>query len=96
MYLREIGWGCVNWIAVAQDRDKWRALVNAVVGSFHISDIQQTSVVKQWLDDRISVGMHKFNNKGTVAIGVLLSVCLEVYRKDTICPMWRWVRIPQP
>jgi hypothetical protein len=26
----EIGWGGVAWIGLAQDRDKWRALVNAV------------------------------------------------------------------
>jgi hypothetical protein len=29
--LLEIGWGGVNWIGPAQDRDKWRALVNAVM-----------------------------------------------------------------
>jgi hypothetical protein len=23
----EMGWGYVNWIGLAQDRDKWRALV---------------------------------------------------------------------
>jgi hypothetical protein len=28
--LGEVGWGDVNWIGLAQDRDKWRALVNAV------------------------------------------------------------------
>jgi hypothetical protein len=28
--LREVGWGGVDWIGVAQDRDKWRVLVNAV------------------------------------------------------------------
>jgi hypothetical protein len=27
----EIGWGDVDWIGLAQDRDKWRALVNAVM-----------------------------------------------------------------
>jgi hypothetical protein len=27
---REIGWDGVDWIDVAQDRDQWRALVNAV------------------------------------------------------------------
>jgi hypothetical protein len=27
----EIGWGGVDWICLAQDRDKWRALVNAVM-----------------------------------------------------------------
>jgi hypothetical protein len=26
--LREIGWGDMGWIDVAQDRDQWRALVN--------------------------------------------------------------------
>jgi hypothetical protein len=29
--LLEIGWGGVDWIGIAQDRDKWRALVNAVM-----------------------------------------------------------------
>jgi hypothetical protein len=29
--LLEIGWGGVDWIGLAQDRDKWRALVNAVM-----------------------------------------------------------------
>jgi hypothetical protein len=27
----EIEWCCVYWIDLAQDRDKWRALVNATV-----------------------------------------------------------------
>jgi hypothetical protein len=31
MNLREIGWGGVNWIALAQDRDQWRVLVNMVM-----------------------------------------------------------------
>jgi hypothetical protein len=29
--LLEIDWGGVDWIGLAQDRDKWRALVNAVI-----------------------------------------------------------------
>jgi hypothetical protein len=29
--LREIDWGCVEWIHLAQDRDRWRAVVNAVM-----------------------------------------------------------------
>jgi hypothetical protein len=28
MELREIGWGGIDPIALAQDRDQWRALVN--------------------------------------------------------------------
>jgi hypothetical protein len=30
MDLREIGWGSMDWIDPAQDRDQWRALVNMV------------------------------------------------------------------
>jgi hypothetical protein len=31
MDLGVIGWGGVDWIGLAQDRDKWRTLVNAVL-----------------------------------------------------------------
>jgi hypothetical protein len=32
MNLREIGWGGrVDWIRLAQDRDRWRAVVSAVM-----------------------------------------------------------------
>jgi hypothetical protein len=29
--LGEIGWDGMDWIALAQDRDRWRALVNTVM-----------------------------------------------------------------
>jgi hypothetical protein len=29
--LQEVGWDGVDWIDMAQDRDRWRALVNAVM-----------------------------------------------------------------
>jgi hypothetical protein len=31
MDLREVGWGGVDWVDMAQDRDGWRALVIAVM-----------------------------------------------------------------
>jgi hypothetical protein len=31
MDLRQIGWGSVDWIHLAQDSDRWRAVVNAVM-----------------------------------------------------------------
>jgi hypothetical protein len=31
MYLEEVGWGEVDWIGLAKDRNRWRALVNSVL-----------------------------------------------------------------
>jgi hypothetical protein len=31
MDLQEMGWEGMDWIDMAQDRDRWRALVNAVM-----------------------------------------------------------------
>jgi hypothetical protein len=31
MDLVEVGWGDVDWIGLAQDRDRWRAFVNLVL-----------------------------------------------------------------
>jgi hypothetical protein len=31
MDLVEIRWGGVDWIGLTQDKDKWKALVNAVI-----------------------------------------------------------------
>jgi hypothetical protein len=33
MDLREIDWGDMEWIGLAQDRDQWRAFVNTVMNS---------------------------------------------------------------
>jgi hypothetical protein len=31
IYLVEVGWGDVDWIGLADDKDRWRALVNSVL-----------------------------------------------------------------
>jgi hypothetical protein len=31
MDLGELGWGDVDWVGLAQDRNRWRALVNSVL-----------------------------------------------------------------
>jgi hypothetical protein len=31
MDLVEVGWGDMDWIGLAQDRDRWRAIVNSVL-----------------------------------------------------------------
>jgi hypothetical protein len=41
--LTEIGWGGVEWIHLAQDRDRWRAVVNAVM-NLRVLALQSLSV----------------------------------------------------
>jgi hypothetical protein len=31
MNVREIGWGCLDWIDLAQDSDQWWAVMNTVM-----------------------------------------------------------------
>jgi len=31
MELQEVGFGCMDWIVLAQDRDRWRTLVSTVM-----------------------------------------------------------------
>ena len=31
IYLQEVGGGCEDWMELAQDRDRWRALVSTVM-----------------------------------------------------------------
>jgi hypothetical protein len=36
MDLGEVGWGDVDWIGLAKDRNRWRALVNSLlIFGFH-------------------------------------------------------------
>jgi hypothetical protein len=31
MHVQELGWGGMDWFDLAEDRDRWKALVNAVM-----------------------------------------------------------------
>jgi len=31
MYLQEVGCGCMEWIELAEDRDRWRSIVNVLM-----------------------------------------------------------------
>jgi len=33
MYVKEVGCGGMDWIDLAQDRDRWRTLVNAAMNN---------------------------------------------------------------
>jgi hypothetical protein len=32
-FVLERGWGCMNWVDLAEDRDQWMALLNTVMNS---------------------------------------------------------------
>jgi hypothetical protein len=49
MDLVEVGWGDVDWIGLAQDRNRWRALVNSVLnlrvplGNYRVAAVAQSA-----------------------------------------------------
>jgi hypothetical protein len=47
MGLREIRWGSVDWIGLAQDREKWGSLVNAVMFHKELGNYRVTSQLAQ-------------------------------------------------
>jgi hypothetical protein len=46
--LREVGWGGMDWLDLARDRDQWKAFVNTAVNlGFH--KMSRNSSVSEWL-----------------------------------------------
>jgi hypothetical protein len=44
MNLREIGWGVVEWIQLAQDRSQWQAAVNTGLVVFVTSEVHSLAM----------------------------------------------------
>jgi hypothetical protein len=53
MDLGEMGWDNVDWIDLAQDRGKWRALVNAVISLRFHTMLGGSQVVAQLVASRV-------------------------------------------
>jgi hypothetical protein len=59
MDLVEVGWGDVDWIGLAQDRDRWRALVNSVLNLRVPKNAGKISSVVAARDLSSSVQLHR-------------------------------------
>jgi hypothetical protein len=57
--LLEIGWGGVDWICLAQDRDKWRDLGNLVLNIRVPLNAGKLSSVQKTRDLSNSVQLHR-------------------------------------
>ena len=49
MGLQEVGFGVMDWIDLAQDRDRWRALVKAVMNLRFLQNVGNFLVAENWL-----------------------------------------------
>jgi hypothetical protein len=58
MDFAEMGWGDVDLIDVAQDRDRWRALDNSVLNLRLLKNVGKLSTVQTTRDLSSSVQLH--------------------------------------
>jgi hypothetical protein len=56
--LGEVGWSGVDWIGLAQDKDKWRAHVNAVM-DLQVPENARKRVATQPVASRVSAQLRR-------------------------------------
>jgi hypothetical protein len=61
MDLVEVGWDDVDWIGLAQDRDRWRALVNSVLNLRVSQNAGKLSSVQTTMDLSSSAELHRIS-----------------------------------
>jgi hypothetical protein len=59
MDLVEVGWGDMDWIGLAQDRDWWIALVNSVLNLRVSQNVGKLSSVQTTGDPSIGTQLHR-------------------------------------
>jgi hypothetical protein len=62
MDLGEVGWGDVDWIGLAKDRNSWRALVNAVMNIMGFYKMATQLVASQVVLSSIELVSQSYNN----------------------------------
>jgi hypothetical protein len=73
VYLREIGWGSVEWIQLAQDRDCWRAVMNMVM-NLRVLAPRMWLFIKAGFGDRLVTGIVGSN----LTLGMNVCLCVSV------------------
>jgi hypothetical protein len=70
MDVREIGWFDMGWAAVAQNRNQWKALVNAVM------NFQFPQNVVKFLNGCATVGLSSSAQSNSVTFTKIMRRCL--------------------
>jgi hypothetical protein len=61
MDLVEVGWSDVDWIGLAQDRDRWRALLNSVLNLGVLQNAGKLSSIRTTRDLSSRAQLHGVN-----------------------------------
>jgi hypothetical protein len=59
MDLAEVGWSDIDWIGLAQDRGRWRALVNSVLNLRVLYNAGKLSSIQTTMDLWSNAQLHR-------------------------------------